>query len=169
MDNIVLIGFMATGKTTIGMELFKKLNYTFIDTDLEIEKRENMKISDIFEKKGEEYFRKLETDLLKELVDKKNIILCTGGGIIVRKENVPILKNIGTVVWLNGNIKTIIRNLLSSDIDRPLLRNSNNIEVKVDELLRKRYHIYKQNCDLEIDINDKNIQQVTSEILFNLK
>jgi len=168
MNNIVLIGFMAVGKTTIGRELSKKLNFDFIDTDIEIEKNEKMKISDIFEKKGEDYFRNLETNMLKNSIDKKNIILSTGGGIIVRKENIPVLKNIGTVVWLNGNKKTIIKNLKYSDINRPLLKNSNNIEEKINEFLSKRYDLYKESCHIEIDINDKNIQEVTSEILFNL-
>ncbi|HSQ33460.1 MAG TPA: shikimate kinase [Peptostreptococcaceae bacterium] len=169
MKNIVIIGFMAAGKTTIGRELSKKLDFAFIDTDIEIEKNEKMKISDMFEKKGEDYFRNLETKILKDSINKKNIILSTGGGIIVRKVNIPILKNIGTIVWLNGNRKTIIEHLKCSDIDRPLLRDPNNIEEKIDELLSKRYDIYKQSCDLEININDKNIQEVTSEILFKLR
>jgi shikimate kinase len=168
VKNIVIIGFMAAGKTTIGRELSKKLDFSFIDTDIEIEKNEKMKISDIFEEKGEDYFRNLEAKILKDSINKKNIILSTGGGIIVKKENIPMLKNIGTVVWLNGDKKTIIKHLKSSDIDRPLLRDPSTIEEKIDELLSKRYDIYKQICDLEININDKNIQEVTSEILFNL-
>ena len=167
MNNIVIIGFMATGKTTIGRELSKTLGFDFIDTDVEIEKNEKMKISHIFEQMGEDYFRSLETNMLKKYINKKNIILSTGGGIIVKKENIELLKKVGIVIWLNGNKKTIIKNLKYSDIDRPLLRDS-NIEEKIDELLGKRYDIYKQSCDIEININDKNIQEVTREILFNL-
>lgn len=168
MKNIVMIGFMATGKTTIGKELSKKLDFEFIDTDIEIEKNEKMKISDMFEKKGEDYFRDLETNILKNTINKKNIILSTGGGIIVRKENIPILKKIGTIIWLNGDKNTIIKHIKSSNIDRPLLRDYNNLETKIDEILSKRYDVYKQICDIEININDKNIQKVTSEILSKL-
>jgi shikimate kinase len=168
VKNIVIIGFMAAGKTTIGKELSKKLDFDFIDTDIEIEKNEKMKISDIFEKKGEDYFRHLETNILKNTINKKNIILSTGGGIIVRKENIPILKKIGTVIWLNGDKNTIIKHLKSSNIDRPLLRDYNNLETKIDEILSKRYDVYRQICDIEINVNDKNIQKVTSEILSKL-
>ena len=88
---VILIGFMGVGKTSVGKRLAKKLNFDFIDTDYEIELVEKKSISKIFEQDGEKYFRKLENNLLKDLVKNDNIVISTGGGIITTKENFDIL------------------------------------------------------------------------------
>lgn len=167
MKNIVLIGFMATGKTTIGEIISKKLNMEFVNMDSLIEKEENTSISNIFSKKGEDYFRDLETKILEICTEKEKIILSTGGGIIERECNIDILKKIGTIIWLNGNKKTIIEHLKTSNEERPMLKDE-NIEEKVDILLKKRFSKYKYASDIEIDINDKSIEEVVSIILLNL-
>ena len=99
-DNIVLIGYMGAGKTTVGKALAKKLGYEFIDTDLYIEAQEGMTIPDIFEKKGEAYFRALETDVIRKLREKTHCVIATGGGLPLRKENSDLLKEVGTVYYL---------------------------------------------------------------------
>src|SRR5699024_10701722 len=102
---VILIGFMGVGKTSVGKRLAKKLNFDFIDTDYEIELVEKKSISKIFEQDGEKYFRKLENNLLKDLVKNDNIVISTGGGIITTKENFDILKHEKNVIFLDGSIK----------------------------------------------------------------
>lgn len=165
---IILIGFMGVGKTVVGKSLAKNLNIKFIDMDNEIEKRENKIISDIFKESGEEYFRELENDLLKELVKEDNIIISTGGGIIIKQENIDILKQERKVIFLDANVKTIQKNV-SKEIDkRPLLKQSENIAETIDNLLKKRINKYNDTYNIKIDINDKNINEVVSEILVHI-
>lgn len=165
---IILIGFMGVGKTVVGKSLAKNLNIKFIDMDNEIEKRENKIISDIFKESGEEYFRELENDLLKELLKEDNIIISTGGGIITKQENIDILKQERKVVFLDANVKTIQKNV-SKEIDkRPLLKQSENIAETIDNLLKKRINKYNDTYNIKIDINDKNINEVVSEILVHI-
>lgn len=165
---IILIGFMGVGKTVVGKSLAKNLNIKFIDIDNEIEKRENKIISDIFKESGEEYFRELENDLLKELVKEDNIIISTGGGIIIKQENIDILKQERKVIFLDANVKTIQKNV-SKEIDkRPLLKQSENIAETIDNLLKKRINKYNDTYNIKIDINDKNINEVVSEILVHI-
>ena len=103
-NNIILVGMMGAGKTTIGKELLNVLkDYTLIDMDSEIENREKMKISEIFEKYGEKHFRELETNLLKELSKNQNQIISTGGGVFEKEENRNILKETGTVFYLKAS------------------------------------------------------------------
>ncbi len=165
---IILIGFMGVGKTVVGKSLAKNLNIKFIDMDNEIEKRENKIISDIFKEYGEAYFRKLENDLLKELLKEDNIIISTGGGIITKQENIDILKQESKVVFLDANVKTIQKNV-SKEIDkRPLLKQSEDIAKTIDNLLKKRINKYNDIYNMKIDINDKNINEVVSEILVHI-
>ncbi|CAH2212947.1 shikimate kinase [Tepidibacter aestuarii] len=167
MENIVLIGFMATGKSSVAKLLSKKLNMEIIDTDIYIEQKENMSISEIFNKKGEEYFRDLEKQSLEILSNKKNIILSTGGGIISNDQNIELLRKIGKVVWLKARTDTIIRNLKKSKIKRPLLMVENK-EQKIESLLKSRLDKYSRCSHFEIDIDDKNIDEVVSNILLSL-
>lgn len=166
---IILIGFMGTGKTVIGKKISSKSNIKFVDIDNEIEKRENMTITKIFETKGEQYFRLLETKVLKESLIEKNIIISTGGGIITTEENLNIIKDEKNVVFLDGSVETIKRNV-SRELDkRPLLKNSSNISNTIEKLLNQRYDKYNCACDIKININDKNIQEVVSEILVSIR
>ena len=104
MKNIVLMGFMGAGKTTIGKKLAKALECEFIDTDEWIEKEQGRKISDIFAEDGEVAFRDMEKDLLKRLQNSEDrFVLSIGGGMPVREENRALLRNLGTVVYLNPN------------------------------------------------------------------
>ena len=110
MSNIVLMGFMGAGKTTIGKELAKALGYEFIDTDERIEREQGRKISDIFSEDGEEVFRQMETDLLKNLQNSEDkFVLSIGGGMPVREENRSLLRSLGTVVYLKTSKEEILR------------------------------------------------------------
>ena len=161
----ILIGFMGTGKTSVGKLLSSKLNTKFIDMDNEIEKREQKTISNIFKDCGEDYFRQLESNLLKELLKEDNIVISTGGGIITKQENIELLKEEKRVIFLDASAEKIQRNV-SKEIDtRPLLKESKNIYETINNLLEKRLYQYNNISDIKISINDKNINEVVSEIL----
>ena len=162
---IILIGFMGVGKTSVGKQLARKLNFNFIDTDYEIERLTNKSIPDIFEQYGENYFRKLENSILEKFVKNEDIVMATGGGIITTKENYNILKNEVKVIFLDGSVETIINHVQNERNQRPLLKESENLSKKIEELLSIRYEKYIEVSDILIDINGKNIDEVISQIL----
>lgn len=165
---IILIGFMGVGKTVTGKKLAEKLHIRWIDIDAEIEKRELKSIEKIFEIYGEKYFRNLENNLLKELVNQDDVVISTGAGIIKTEENYNILKNEENVVFLDANVDTIIKNLSlnKNEINkRPLLKNSINLYKTINDLLSERYEKYRNISNFRIDTNDKNIDEVVSQIL----
>lgn len=165
---IILIGFMGVGKTTIGKIIAKKLKLNFVDMDNYIEKTEGKSISKIFEEYGEQRFRELESESLKDLIKSDNIVISTGGGIVTTKENSDILKKEKIVIFLDANTQTILNNLYKEIDKRPLLSNSNNVEYTISNLLNERYEKYNSICDIKIDINEKNIEEVVSQILVNI-
>ncbi len=165
---IILIGFMGVGKTVTGKKLAEKLHIRWIDIDAEIEKRELKSIEKIFEIYGEKYFRNLENNLLKELVNQDDVVISTGAGIIKTEENYNILKNEENVVFLDANVDTIIKNLSLNENEinkRPLLKNSINLYKTINDLLSERYEKYRNISNFRIDTNDKNIDEVVSQIL----
>ena len=162
---IILIGFMGVGKTTIGKIISKKLDLKFVDMDEYIEMVEDKSISKIFEQYGEQYFRKIETKTLKELIKDDNIIIATGGGIVSKKENLDILKKEKKVIFLDGNTQTILGHLTNEINKRPLLSSSSNIENTITNLLNERYEKYKESSKIEISVDNKNIDEVVSQIL----
>lgn len=166
---LILIGFMGVGKTSVGIKLAKVLNFEFIDIDNEIEILEGKSISEIFEEYGEKYFRKLESNILEKLIKNNNIVISTGGGIITTKKNFDILKNEEKVIFLDGSVETIINNLHNEITKRPLLKESENLNKKIEELLSIRYEKYKEVSDILIDINGKNINEVISQILVYIR
>ena len=150
-NNIVLIGFMGSGKSTIGKAVADRLGLKFYDLDLYIEEKQNMKITDIFEKFGEEHFRRLESQAAAELSTKENVVISCGGGTVLRKENADILKKNGKVFYLNIDAETVI-DRLKDDCSRPLLQRDDK-EVAINELLSKRNPIYEAVCDYKINAN----------------
>ena len=118
--NIVLVGFMATGKTTIGRRLARKAGFKFIDCDQEIEKQQGMKIYEIFSDHGEDHFRQLEAEYLKSLGNKQNLVISTGGGVVTREAARKILPSLGYVVWLHAKKRKIHERVMRNN-NRPLL------------------------------------------------
>jgi len=151
--NIVLIGMPASGKSTIGKLLSKKISYEYYDADKYLERKEKVKISTLFSEKGEEYFRNLETKYLRELSQKNGIIISTGGGAVKREENMEILKEKGIVVFLSRKIEDIAK---ENHEARPLLKDINNIYKLYDE----RIELYKRYSDIIIE-NNGTLQEVT--------
>ena len=164
MKNIVLIGFMGAGKSTIGKYLAKILNCELIDTDERIETEQGRKIPDIFSKDGATSFREMETDLLRRLQgNREQFVLSVGGGMPVREENRELLRNLGTVVYLKTSKEEIIRRV-SKDTSRPLLQGG-TLEEKVTFLMNAREQIYVETAHAEVITDGKFPEEVAEEII----
>lgn len=150
--NIVLCGFMGSGKSTIGRQLSEKLGMKLIDTDAYIEKKEGMTISEIFAEKGEDYFRNVELEVCKELSEMKNCIISTGGGTLLKECNVNEIKKGGTVYFLNVSPNAVLTRL-RFDTTRPLLQRADK-EKAVNELLAQRMPLYKKAADYIINAEE---------------
>ena len=167
-NNIILIGFMGSGKSSIGKQLAKHLQYDFLDTDSLIVAKTGKSIAAIFETEGEARFRELETEALKELstLSQKKFILSTGGGIILSEQNRTILKSLGTVIWLNASPDALFERARRQP-HRPLL------EVEYprrtfDQLLAKRLPLYREACNFEIDTTELSYSKTVEELLKQL-
>ena len=164
MKNIYLVGFMGSGKSTIGKLLAKETGYRFVDIDKEIEQNEDMSIKEIFSSKGEKYFRDLEKKMIKNFVEKKGFIVSTGGGLGADKENMELMKKKGVVIWLDVSLDTVLKRC-GEDENRPLLKKSRN---DLEKLFEKRKQIYAS-ADIHIDVNNKTPDQIVKEILRKIK
>lgn len=164
MGNIILIGMMGCGKTTIGEELSKLLpDYKYVDIDLEIEKSTQKKISDIFLKHGEPFFRMLETDKIKKVCNESgNQIISVGGGAFEDKQNQNLLLKSGKVIYLKTSASQIYERI-KSETHRPLLRKDFSVG-KIKEIMSKREKNYKK-ADIIISTDKKEPQKVAKEIL----
>lgn len=162
MKNIVLTGFMGTGKSEVGKELSRVLGWQVIDIDTEIEKSQNMKITEIFKQFGEPRFRDLETEMIKNLSKNKNVIISTGGGAVLRQENMDALRESGVIICLTASPETILKRT-SNNNDRPLLQAENPLK-KIRELLEFRMPYY-QKADIMIDTENKKPFEVAEEII----
>ena len=160
--NIFIVGAMGSGKSTIGMLLAKKLKRKFLDTDHEVEVYTNYDISTIFEKFGEESFRDKETEILNKIKDKENLVISTGGGIILKDENINLMKEIGTVVFLDINLETQIKRVKYRK-HRPLLKNS-NLRIELKKLKIDRDPIYNKISDYIIEVSRKDKNTIVDEI-----
>ena len=163
--NLIMVGFMGVGKTTIGRKLAKRLGYHFLDMDEQIEKEQKCNISEIFESRGEEYFRRLEVKLLLKLSSIQNTVIATGGGAIATEGNFDLMKKYGTVIYLKTSVEDIIERVKRS-YHRPLLQTENP-EERVHALLEKRIPLYEQ-ADHIIETNNLSPQRITSLIIRNL-
>lgn len=165
--NIVLIGFMGTGKTTTGKTLSQYLKMPFADIDCEIEKRIGMSIQEVFEKYGEPFFRNLEKQVVEELSKLHNMIIVCGGGIVLNKENIINLRKNGVLILLRADAKTILDRVKGDD-SRPILKN-NMSEDGIKDLLTKRNKYYVEAADITIDTDHKAPEKICEEIIMNLQ
>ena len=154
--NIYLIGMMGSGKTTVGQEIAKQLNYRFFDTDRTIEAIAKKSIPEIFQQEGEPYFRELESNVLAELSTYTRSVISTGGGIIQRQMNWSYLRY-GLIVWLDVELE-ILKKRLAQDETRPLAD-------KLEPLLKTRLPLYAQ-ADLAIAVEaEQSPQQISTQII----
>ena len=160
--NILLTGFMCAGKTTIGRKLAKLLEYSFIDTDTEIEEDQGCSVTDIFKYGGEECFSDMETRQLEKLKSVDNSVIATGGGIILRRQNQRMLQKIGKRVYLKVPRGELLKRV-KNDLKRPLLKDKDP-ETVLNEMYEERGLLYEQ-AECIIETAQKSQQQIASEII----
>ncbi len=162
-NNIVLIGFMGCGKSTISKAMRKIFSMDVIEMDDVIAEQEGMTIGEIFEIHGEQYFRDAETQLLRDLQKQKNVIISCGGGTALREVNVVEMKKNGKVVLLTAAPETVLERVKNSH-DRPLLENNKNVEFIAD-LMSKRRARYEAAADIIIHTDNKSAFEICEEII----
>ena len=162
--NIVLVGPMGSGKTTVGRRLAHALNQVFFDTDHEIINKTGVTIDHIFDIEGEEGFRERESKILENLCQMSNIILATGGGIVILSKNRKILKNSGLVVYLSSSVNQLLKRTAKSKT-RPLLENSSNRRKTITELLKARDVYYREVASFVVDTTGKKLHEVINIII----
>ncbi len=162
--NLILCGMMGAGKTTIGIKIAELTGRRWYDTDgLIVDK--HGKISDIFEYYGEAHFRKLETEIVKDLATKDHLIISTGGGLVLKKENNELLQKNGKIVFLRATLETLAKRL-KVDGNRPLLQTSTeSIRDRLSRLMTERSPVYEHVADYIVDVDGKSPEEIASEIL----
>ena len=164
--NIVLIGFMGSGKSTVGKILARKLSRKVVDTDDVIEKTAGMSIKEIFEKFGEAYFRELERKAVKKVSKLEGHIIITGGGVVLNRENMQNLRKRGIIVYLHADPEVIYERVKKTD-KRPLLNVKNPIK-RIKELLEFRKELYGEH-DIKVDTSRLTPEEVADEIIRKMK
>jgi shikimate kinase len=161
--NVVLIGFMASGKTSVGRRLSRRLGYRFVDTDHFIEEELGSTISELFATKGEPYFRDLETRLARRLAKLDNTVVSTGGGLPITPGNLELLKAAGPVVFLKASMDDILQRL-ERDTRRPKLKEGEGLRETVTRLMEQRLPRYEQ-ADFIVETAQKGMNRVAGEII----
>lgn len=168
MKNLILIGFMGSGKTTVGEILASKLGIPMADADAMIEKKENMTVNEIFHRYGENAFRDMETELLVSLQsDPQMRILSAGGGMPVREINRKLMKKLGTVIYLQAETETLMKRL-EGDTTRPKLQGG-DLRSRIESLMAQREAIYRAASAVRIHTDGKTPEEVAGEILQSLQ
>ncbi|MBN1365985.1 MAG: shikimate kinase AroL [Syntrophaceae bacterium] len=163
---VVLIGYRATGKSTVGRILAARLKIGFFDTDSMVEENAGMPIKEIVAAHGWDFFREKEKETVKSLAQKKDCVIATGGGIILFKENMDLLKQAGVIIWLNAPQQDIIDRLkkdAQKDATRPQF-TSGNIVQETMNIMKERLPLYEKYADYIVDTLKKNTKQVAEEI-----
>ncbi len=166
-NSIFLIGFMGVGKSAVAKELGRTYGLTVVEMDQVIEEREGRSISTVFDTDGEAYFRDRETELLRELAGQEGLVVSCGGGVVLRPENVDIMKQGGRVVLLTASPEVVFARVKDCD-DRPLLKDRNDVP-GIAELMAQRQDKYEAAADLVIDTDDKSVEEVCWELLQGLQ
>lgn len=166
MKNIILIGMSGSGKTSVGKFIAKKLGMNFKDTDSIVVYNNGMSISYIFDNYGEEHFRDLEKKVVEDLSSMNKLVISTGGGVILDRDNISILKRNGIVYFLKANIDTLVKNLESSNQNhRPLLSKDQKLKVQITKLYEKRKDIYFLNADNIVTADNRSIEEIGNYII----
>ena len=160
--NIVLIGFMGSGKTTVGVDVSKKLSCNFVDTDQLIVRQSGKSINDLFAI-SESYFRSWEEQVCKGLISKSNLIISTGGGVVTHEPSIFALKKLGYIIYLAANDETIYKRV-KHHTHRPLL-NTKNPLAAVKELYAQRRSFYEYYADFTVNVDNLSIDEISDTIL----
>ncbi|TKB69039.1 MAG: shikimate kinase [Nitrospira sp.] len=165
--NVVLIGYRGTGKSTVGKLVAERLGRVLVSTDAEIVKSAVQSIPEIVEQHGWEYFRDLETKICQDLAGRDGVVIDTGGGAILRSQNVEGLKRTGKLFWLTAPVETIARRI-GADTQRPSLTGTKSFLDEIQDVLRERTPKYQAAADYIIETDGKSATQVADEILARL-
>ena len=161
--NIVLIGYRGTGKSSVGKLLAERSGRTLVSTDAEVVRRAKQSIPDIVTQHGWDHFRDLESEVCRDLAGKDQLIIDTGGGAILRQDNVDQLKAKGIVFWLTAEVPTISRRI-GGDTQRPSLTGAKSFVEEIEEVLRERKPKYKTAADHTIATDDKSVVEIADAI-----
>ena len=160
--NVSLIGFMGSGKSTVGRILSKKLGFLFIDLDNIIELSEESVINDIFDRKGEKYFRDAESRVIRNIYKNKNCVFACGGGVVTRRENMELIKSSSTVVYLEISPDTAFKRLKGAR-HRPLLKAGVDKE-KISTMIKDRKPLYEENADITFNTDNRSARELSDAI-----
>ena len=162
--NIVLIGYRGAGKSAVGRRLAARLGRKLVSTDAEIVKRAHRAIPEIVAQEGWEYFRDLESDICRELASRDQLVIDTGGGAILRTQNVEVLKKNGTVFWLEASVGTITKRI-GRDTQRPSLTGTKSFVDEIQDVLQERTPKYQAAADHVIATDERSIDQLVEAVL----
>lgn len=162
--NLILIGYRGAGKSSVGRLLAERLGWDLISTDAEIVRKAGLPIPDIVQRFGWDHFRNLESAVCRELADKDHLVIDTGGGAILRPENVDSLKATGSLVWLTVEVRTIIERI-GGDTQRPSLTGAKSFTDEVEEVLRERQPKYQAAADHIVATDEKSLSEVADTIM----
>ena len=163
--NVIMVGFMGSGKTAVGRRLAQRLGYVFLDTDHFIETQLGKSINEVFAQEGEAYFRRLESALAGRLSALNNYVVSTGGGMVATPGNMELLRAAGTVVFLDADQEEIIRRL-ERDTKRPMLKG-HELRERVERLLGERRHFYEM-AHVQVETKGKTVNRVAGEVIRQL-
>ena len=161
--NIVLIGYRGTGKSSVAKVLAERLKWPLVSTDEEIVKKAGLPVPAIIQKRNWDYFRDVESQICRRVGAKDRTIIDTGGGAILRKENVEALRQRGRVFWLTAEVATIMDRIKSS-AERPSLTGKKSYVEEVEEVLKERLPLYKAACDQVIPTDGRTVEEIADEI-----
>lgn len=162
--NLILIGYRGAGKSSVGRLLAERLGWDLISTDAEIVRKAGLPVPDIVQRFGWDHFRNLESAVCQELADKDHLIIDTGGGAILRPQNVENLKATGSLVWLTVEVRTIIERI-GGDTQRPSLTGAKSFTDEVEEVLRERQPKYQAAADHIVATDEKSLAEVADMIM----
>jgi len=165
--NVVLIGYRAAGKSTVGKALASRLGRTFVDTDDLLEEREQAAISDVVKSRGWDYFRKVEKDIIQEIAEKDHLVVAAGGGSVLDPENVMALKKNGLIVWLKADRQALRRRVAQDPrtvVQRPPLTEKGTLE-ELEEVMACRSPVYEKAMGAEVDTSVMDVDAVVASVL----
>lgn len=165
--NIVLIGFMGTGKSSIGIKLAEKLNMKFIDMDREIEKLTGMTVAELFRRHGEIRFRSEEKLMAQKLSRQNNLVIATGGGVVLKEQNIAMLRQNGIIICLTADPEDIFERVRRKRANRPLLKKNLQVEDIVN-MLKEREPFYAV-ADFKVNTSGREMDEVVNEIISFVK
>ncbi|NOX85051.1 MAG: shikimate kinase [Chlorobi bacterium] len=165
MSKIYVVGFMGVGKSTVGKKLARKLGYDFLDMDDAFEEKYKISIQDFFEKYGEELFRKLEHQLLKDTFTMENVVISTGGGTVVCENAMELMNKNGITIYLKMPVGALVKRLKNVKRKRPLIhgKKENEIEQVIEERMKERFPYY-QTAKIEVDVTGIDVQELVRKI-----